>query len=630
MEFPYLNEISRSREVMTAFGGYNHQLSCPEGQFYDMENMTSDYYPILSPRKERSCNYPTITPQCLLSADDLYVIRDGSLMKNGEAVDLGEIVLSSSKQTTMTKMGAYIIIMPDKVWYNTETGECGSMELSFKFDYATKFGFACMNSRGEQIWPNEESYYEENEPQDGDYKLCIAENTTTGLNDYELKVYSKDTWIDYADTYMAFALAITNIPTEAEGTTYFADGDWVRFSVYPSESEFDEIKKIFGNFLEKETEDGWLYVDTEIKVFKKYSEDNKTFSTRFTFPGLTYCLNTFIQNGDDGESIPFKIKVERLVPEMSHVIECNNRLWGCSPDGHELYASKLGDMRNWNSFSGTSIASWTATVGSAGEFTGAITYQGYPIFFKEDSIIKVSISAYGAHQYKEVKCKGVQNGSDKSLAIVNEILYYKSHDCVCMYTGTSPASISAELGEEKYYDASAGALGDKYYISMSDKAGAAPLFVYDTTKRIWTKEHSDFFIIRFCNHKDELFMIGGGCYNSVNGTFLPGDSNAPEGPVDWFVESGTIGYNTPDNKYVTRLNLGISLEFGTSVDFYIQYDSFGEWEHKFNMAGTGTRTYTIPIIPRRCDHFKYKIVGKGGCKIYSIAKTLEQGSDINV
>ena len=79
---------------------------------------------------------------------------------------------------------------------------------------------------------------------------------------------------------------------------------------------------------------------------------------------------------------------------------------------------------------------------------------------------------------------------------------------------------------------------------------------------------------------------------------------------------------------MARINIRIALEFGTNVDFYLQYDSSGNWEHKFNMSGKGTKTFTVPVIPKRCDHFKYKIVGKGGCKIFSITKTLEQGSDI--
>jgi hypothetical protein len=129
------------------------------------------------------------------------------------------------------------------------------------------------------------------------------------------------------------------------------------------------------------------------------------------------------------------VTVERKVPDMAFITECNNRLWGCSTDGHEIYCCKLGDVKNWNCFRGTSTDSWAATVGSDGKWTGAITYLGYPMFFKEDGLIKISVSGSGAHQTKETVCRGVQSGSDRSLAIINETLFYKSRSAICAYDG---------------------------------------------------------------------------------------------------------------------------------------------------------------------------------------------------
>ncbi len=315
---------------------------------------------------------------------------------------------------------------------------------------------------------------------------------------------------------------------------------------------------------------------------------------------------------------------------MAFITECNNRLWGCSEDGHEIYCCKLGDVTNWNCFAGISTDSWAVTIGSDGKFTGAITYLGYPMFFKEDCFIKISVSSSGGHQTKETRCRGVQKGSDRSLSILNETLYYKSTTGVCAYAGSLPAGISDSFGEVRYYDAVGGSIGNRYYISMKDKGGKSVLFVYDQKTGIWSKE-DETEALYFCRHEDELYYIDklDGCMKSVGGT-IPYDvkEKGTEGKFQWFVESGNIGYSTPDNKYISRVNVRISLEFGTNVDFYIQYDSDDKWEHKFNMSGKGTRTYTVPVIPKRCDHFKYKLAGKGGCKIYSITKTIEQGSDI--
>ena len=252
------------------------------------------------------------------------------------------------------------------------------------------------------------------------------------------------------------------------------------------------------------------------------------------------------------------------------------------------------------------------------------------MFFKEDGFLKIAISSTGGHQVRETKCRGVQKGSEKSLAILNETLYYKSSTGICAYNGGLPVSISDDLGDIKYYEAVAGTIDNRYYISMKDDKGVSSLFVFDAKNGIWCKEDNTN-VLYFCRHSDDLYFIDSNdkMMKSVRGTLLYDvPEKATEEQFKWYVESGNIGYSSPDNKYVSRINVRISLEYGTNVDFYLKYDSTGDWEHKFNMSGTGTKTFTVPIIPKRCDHFNYKIVGKGGCKIHSITKTMEQGSDI--
>jgi hypothetical protein len=200
---------------------------------------------------------------------------------------------------------------------------------------------------------------------------------------------------------------------------------------------------------------------------------------------------------------------------------------------------------------------------------------------------------------------------------------------VCGYNGSLPYSISDDLADIRYYDAVGGTIGDRYYISMRDSSNKYHMFVYDSKNGIWCKE-DDAKALCFCRYKDDLYYIDSldNTMKSVRGTLLfDVPEKATEQSFDWFVESGNIGYSSPDNKYVGRINIRITLEVGTNVDFYLQHDSSGEWEYKFNMSGKGTRSFSIPLIPRRCDHFKYKITGKGSCKIHSVTKTIEEGSD---
>jgi hypothetical protein len=70
------------------------------------------------------------------------------------------------------------------------------------------------------------------------------------------------------------------------------------------------------------------------------------------------------------------------------------------------------------------------------------------------------------------------------------------------------------------------------------------------------------------------------------------------------------------------------LSIRSTVRIFVQYDSVGEWEYVTMVTGTVLKTFSAPIKPRRCDHFRLRFVGKGDAKLYSITKTIEQGSDI--
>lgn len=592
MFFPRLNEIPRYRNTIDAFGGYNHQISCPENQFYDMKNMTSAYFPVLSTRNERGFVKKLTNPQGILDKEELMWIDDGKLYINGNEATLDGVTLDKNNEKAMAKMGAFVIIMPDKVWYNADSGECGYMENTQAFASGTEIKFTLANGMGAAIEWHDAEYYEKNPPKDGDYLMTTVNGKTA------LKVYASSTsiWTNVATTYV-------QITATGIGRGFEKD-DGVKLTL---DGKVDALSNIFIN-----EEDGKVTTNT-------YIVDRTDDSV--TIIGIIKA-NTTINDKS--------FEIARKVPEMAFITECNNRLWGCSTDGHEIYCCKLGDVKNWNCFKGISTDSWAATIGSDGDFTGAITHLGYPIFFKEDSLIKVAISSTGAHQTKETICRGVQKGSHKSLAILNETVFYKSSTDVCGYNGALPYSISDALGDIRYHDAVGGCVGDEYYVSMREADGRYTLFVFDSKNAIWSK-HDDTQAYAFCRHDDDLYFIDKADNNlkSVNGTRLFEEESTEE-EIEWMIESGNIGYSSPDSKYLANINIRLMVEKGTEISCYVQYDSNGEWEYKFRIEGNGTRSYSVPISPHRCDHFKYKLVGKGKCKIFSVTKTIEEGSDTYV
>ena len=145
MHYSTLTEIPTTRGVTEVFGGYNHNLRIGGGEFYDMKNMTSDYYPVLAPRKQRGKyanamygNEEDMNSQVklkgLIAKDKLCYVDGTDFVVGTTHVNMG----LNDEPKQLISMGAYVIIMPDRKWINTNDPttsgsgyEYGSIEASF-------------------------------------------------------------------------------------------------------------------------------------------------------------------------------------------------------------------------------------------------------------------------------------------------------------------------------------------------------------------------------------------------------------------------------------------------------------------------------------------------------------------
>ena len=77
MKYPTLHPNESTRQMVDAFKGYNHNLRIGDGEFFDMRNMTSDHYPVLSPRGTRGVYASPEQPGGLIAKDSLCYV-DGT------------------------------------------------------------------------------------------------------------------------------------------------------------------------------------------------------------------------------------------------------------------------------------------------------------------------------------------------------------------------------------------------------------------------------------------------------------------------------------------------------------------------------------------------------------------------
>ncbi len=591
--FPTLNAGKTSRIVTDTFYGYNHRMKIADGEMFDEENLTSDFFPLLSTRNKRGEVAALGNPTALTAKNALAYIDGSTLYYNGYPVP--DLVFSTDAEMLpkqIVSMGAYLVVFPDKKYYNTaDANDYGSLEQTFSTIEDTDITYELCDVDGTEydLTNTVISSAAPADPADGATWIDTSGST------HALKRFSETSamWVQIPTVYVK--IGYPNIGKN------FEKGDGVTISGCSASGD----------------------MGTQISALNQTAVIYSAADDYIVIIGIIDSIYTQSEGS---------VTIKRQVPDMDYVVESNNRLWGCKfgmvggNSLNEIYACKLGDFKNWNVFLGAANDSYVASLGTDGVFTGAITYQGYPLFFKEDYLHKVYISSTGAHQIEAIPLDGVQKGSALSLAIADNVLYYKGRTAVYAYDGAMPNAVSSALGDTFYYQAVGGAYGKKYYISMStavDDTGTWTQFVYDSSKGLWHAE--DNLHVRFyAKNDDELYAIG----SDDKLYALRGTAGTLEGPVEWSAETGIIGYEYPNSKYISRFNIRCKLDEGAIMDVYIEYDSSARWEHRGRIVGnSATRTYMLPISPRRCDHMRVKLSGKGDAKIYSIAKILEIGGD---
>lgn len=500
MYFPKLNAPRQSRVTVNRFPGLDRRPRGQEGSFREMENLCAQGYPTLTVRCPRGIAGSVTVPGGLTAKDGLIWVDGHTLYINGSAAGL---VLSEGKKQ-LVSMGAWLLIWPDKLYINTkDLTDFGSLENKRVTEGEVSFTLCRPDGTAYSGYLAADTAPEE--PESGSLWL------DTGGEKTALRQYGQDGWTEVDDVCVGLHAAGIGVG--------FRAGDGVSVSGCREEA-------LNGSFQLRAAEEDCLVV-------------------------------TALPGGLSSQTEP--VTVERSVPDMDYVVESGNRLWGCKygiVDGqavNAVYASKLGDFRNWNCFAGLSTDSYAASRGSDGKFTGAADYLGSPLFFKENCVERVYPSANGAHQIVTVQCPGVKDGSGGSLQVVDGKLYYHSQGGVCVFDGSMPVNVSQALGEARYHDAVAGAAEGCYYLSAADEAGAWHLLVLDTRQGLWYREDG-VEALGFAPWGGDLYCL------TAEGQLLAmkGAGETHEGPVQWMAETGELGLDADDCWLISVLGVPVA------------------------------------------------------------------------
>ena len=489
-----------------------------------------------------------------------------------------------TSEQQLINFGTYILIFPLGIYFNTlDLSEMGKLGEEVVIDNATLNIQVC-DKEGKALSPII-SDTEPADPTDGQYWISTKESNK-GLYVY---VDSMRMWQPVLTTYLKVQVSDTKGVNLSD---HFKEGDAVFLNTW-----LEDINN--GSLVQSAGADYLIVIG-------------------FTDKPETKTLDSFV--------------IERRVPPLDYVCVCHNRVWGCyaTENTNEIYACKQGDPKNWYVYEGIASDSYALTIASDGAFTGAISFNDYPFFFKENVIYEVLGNYPSAYQLYTFDMRGVQKGSSNSLAVVGEYLLYKSNRDICVFDGNSPVSISQNLGYDEYSQAAAGSCVDKYYISMhNDTLKKWEMFVYDMEKQMWMKEDD--------THIQQFIYVNSGELYGCNGHRIYGFENAAdnlsqetsttEEYVEWEGVTGAYGYEDAFGNYISRLNIRAEIPYKSEIQVLISYDD-GEFIPLKTLRGEEhTQKQTVSFIPKRCDHYNIKLKGHGDVLVYSITRHFEKGSD---
>ena len=607
--------VKNTRDLLRAFGGLNETYGCTEAEYSGGMNFSARDFPALSTRLPRRRLQELAGLNGMYHLNGLLTVCGQDLVYTPDEAPAQPVTVKNAvadSRKTMVGIGTKILIFPDKVAFDTADGSAAPLGAAWEAG-SLSVSFAPCDASGNTYEVKDKGTKEPEHPQDGQLFLKLNEPDKPYSAENTLEVYSEASgnW--------------TVIPLDYCLVT--AEGIGAEFRVW-------DTVTLTGTGAEQAGQ--WAGLDGDRIV---YGVTETTLRLRAD-PGGEHFYGRLVHNGSsavwvsmDGtqreEYFPAEgVKVERRVPDLEYLTECDNRVWGCSSRENVIYACKLGDPTNWFSYRGIAADSYAVTVGSDGAFTGAATCMGYALFFKENTLHKLYGSKPSDFQLSSLRCRGVAKGAARSLCVINETLYYLSPDGVMAWDGSIPTKVSTALDPARLRNvksALGGALDGRYYLHLvrgSGEAQAVRLLVYDTERGLWQEED-------VCSY--EMAGSGGQLYLWDGKAIWAADADREENwqqaggiedGVSFELVSGNIGLDSPEELYLSRLTLQMDAVCASNVELAICYDD-GPWEKLAEWAVAGKqKRFDLHIAPRRCGMFRLRLTGKGQITLRSLARTL--------
>ena len=607
--------IQNSRTLLRAFGGLNETYACSEAEYSAGINFSARNFPALSTRLPRRKLREEADLNGMYHLNGLLTVCSRDLVYTPDDADEMEVTLKDAVENgkkTLVGIGTKILIFPDKLAFDTASRKVSALGAVWSGKNAS-VEFAPCDAEGKVYEVSGCGPAEPDKPTDGQLFLRVEDPEKPWSSESTLEVYS-----EASGNWSAVVLDYCRISAKGVGTDFAAE-DTVTLTGSAAE-QAGQWNELDGDRI--------VYDAGADALRVKADPGGEWFYGRLTRTGAAVRWVS-LDGSVSREFVSAEVvELERRVPDMDYLTECDNRVWGCSNKENVIYACKLGDPTNWFSYRGIAADSYAVTVGSDGPFTGAATCMGYALFFKENALHKLYGSKPSDFQLSSLRCRGVARNAGRSLCVLNETLYYLSADGVMAWDGSLPTKVSTALDAARLSNvqrALGGALDGRYYLCLSRGSGeenTARLLVYDTERGLWQEE--DLRAEEMAGTGGQLYLWDGQALWAADPSREPDGQNTDgvEESIPFALTTGDIGMDAPEEQYLSRLTLRLDAEVPSRLEVSVSYDG-GPWEKLAEKTVEAKRqSIDLPFAPRRCGTLRLRLEGAGQITLRGLAKTM--------
>ena len=537
----YSNASANARVYQDRFGGLNRSPSISDLEIADMENLSSDRFPYLSPRRAREAVAAQTGIECVIAPR----IEDGKAITAFTGVAADKFYYNGVKKLDLTAQdtarclvdfNGSILIFPDKKYYSYVDEQGGDIEAGTGSESFT------FRSSGTA--------------EDGDLQCWI--------------VRSSANWGDL-----------------------FASGD--SLTIATGDGQLDTVL-VSSKYQQADDEAIVSCVVNRVSGKNLYVTTVNRKGEKVAFPSSKSATGT----------------IKRAIPDILRACVMGNRVFGYDASGERIYASKIGDAKNWYCYEGLSTDGWYSEVGTEGGFTAIAASSVGVVAFKANYLHLV----YGDSPKNFTLQPSIPVGciDGRSVASVQQVLFFLGYDGVYAFSGGYPGKVSAAL-DMRYQSGVGGGDGAKYYLSAKRPDGDWELMAYDLARGMWHRE-DPFAAAGF-------FRYNNGFYGADSGKVYRMDG---QGYADsWYAVSRRFYDGTMENRGLNNLYLRIYADDGASVTVEAAADGDESWQICGRVEGPFHGVKRFPVRFQSHDAYRYKISGTGHAEIEAIERVLYAG-----